>query len=267
MALLERGMPLNAMVRNLGRMGSLGLLEPFSEGTELVMAALDNGERLRAAGVHPVSMLKALMTYRNGRGHLGKLSWLVNQQIVEACEGAFYQSFDCIEPTGKRTVVALDVSGSMSQPCSGASMISCAQGAAAMAMATVRSEKNVITLGFSNRLVNLGIDKTHSLGEVLQRTSIPFGGTDCSAPIVWAHREDIKVDTFIVYTDNETWAGNVHPHQALRAYRNHSGLNSKLIVVGMASNRFTIADPNDIGMLDCVGFDTNTPKAISEFSR
>jgi 60 kDa SS-A/Ro ribonucleoprotein len=43
------------------------------------------------------------------------------------------------------------------------------------------------------------------------------------------------------------------------------GINSKLIVVGMTSTDFTIADPTDIGMLDVVGFDTGAPSIISTF--
>jgi 60 kDa SS-A/Ro ribonucleoprotein len=44
------------------------------------------------------------------------------------------------------------------------------------------------------------------------------------------------------------------------------GIPAKLIVVGMASNGFSIADPNDAGMLDVVGFDTATPQVISGFA-
>jgi len=71
----------------------------------------------------------------------------------------------------------------------------------------------------------------------------------------------------VVYTDNETWAGDIHPAQALRDYREHMGIGARLVVVGMTSNGFSIADPNDAGMLDVVGFDTATPHVISEFSR
>ena len=75
------------------------------------------------------------------------------------------------------------------------------------------------------------------------------------------------MDTFVIYTDNETWAGRVHPAQALRAYRNARGIPAKLVVVGMTSTGFSIADPDDAGMLDVVGFDTATPPVISDFAR
>ena len=74
------------------------------------------------------------------------------------------------------------------------------------------------------------------------------------------------VDAFVVYTDNETWAGNIHPAQALQAYRERMGIAAKLVVVAMASNGFSIADPNDAGMLDVVGFDSATPQVISDFT-
>ena len=44
------------------------------------------------------------------------------------------------------------------------------------------------------------------------------------------------------------------------------GIGAKLVVIGMVSNGFTIADPNDAGMLDVVGFDTATPSVIADFA-
>ena len=69
------------------------------------------------------------------------------------------------------------------------------------------------------------------------------------------------------YTDSETWCGNIHPVQALRKYREKTGIPAKLVVVGMVSNGFSIADPDDGGMLDVVGFDTAAPNVIADFCR
>jgi 60 kDa SS-A/Ro ribonucleoprotein len=43
------------------------------------------------------------------------------------------------------------------------------------------------------------------------------------------------------------------------------GIPARLVVVGMASNGFSIASPADGGMLDVVGFDTATPQVIADF--
>jgi 60 kDa SS-A/Ro ribonucleoprotein len=102
---------------------------------------------------------------------------------------------------------------------------------------------------------------------VVKLTSgLPFGGTDCALPMLWALEQKVAVDTFVVYTDSETWFGQVHPAEALRRYRQQMGIPAKLIVVGMVANSFSIADPKDGGMLDVVGFDTAAPQVMRDFS-
>jgi 60 kDa SS-A/Ro ribonucleoprotein len=94
-----------------------------------------------------------------------------------------------------------------------------------------------------------------------------MGGTDCALPMLWALEKRVKADVFVVYTDSETWYGDVHPAQALQQYRERTGIAAKLVVCAMVANSFSIADPDDAGMLDCVGFDLATPNVISDFAR
>jgi hypothetical protein len=89
----------------------------------------------------------------------------------------------------------------------------------------------------------------------------------CALPMLWAARNKLDVSGFITYTDSETWAGNIHPAQALRQYRSEFVGDAKAVVVGMTSNGFTLADPNDRGMMDVVGFDTSAPAVIADFVR
>ena len=90
---------------------------------------------------------------------------------------------------------------------------------------------------------------------------------DGALPMRYAQATEKAIDTFVIFTDSETWAGNVHPADALRDYRRVSNIDARLVVVGMVSNGFSIADPTDPGMLDVVGFDTATPQLISDFAR
>ena len=107
-----------------------------------------------------------------------------------------------------------------------------------------------------------------SLDDAVKTVSdLPFGGTDCALPMLYAQAQKREIDAFVIYTDSETWAGDIHPAQALGEYRRASGIDSRLVVVGMVSNGFSIADPADLGMLDVVGFDTATPQVISDFAR
>lgn len=267
-ALLEN-MPIGALVRNLGRMTSLGCFEPFSDAQKKAVALLENPVAVKKARLHPMAALKALKQYSAGRGLRGNLAWQPDPRIRSALEGAFYLGFDAVEPTGLNTLISLDVSGSMSWGCvDGMDNINCAEAAAAMSMVAVRTEKNYEVRAFCDRLMSLDITPKDDLDSVLNKTrGLNFGRTDCSLPMVWAKKARIPVDCFYVYTDNETYAGSVHPHVALEQYRQTMGRDAKLVVVGMQSNEFSIANPDDPGMLDVVGFDTAAPAVMSEFCR
>ncbi|PYP75144.1 MAG: TROVE domain-containing protein [Gemmatimonadetes bacterium] len=246
-ALLER-MPLGAMIRNLGVMSKVGLLVPDADATRTVVARLGDRGAIRRARIHPLAVLAALKTYAQGRGMKGQGTWTPVAPVIDALDGAFYLAFGNVEPTGKRTMLALDVSGSMGSPVHGMPYLSCREA----------------YIGLGSGLTPLTISPRQRLDDVVNQTShLPFGGTDCALPMVEALKHRWAVDTFVVYTDSETWAGAVHPAQALRQYRERMGIAAKLVVVAMASNGFTIADPDDAGMLDVVGFDTATPQVIS----
>ncbi len=117
-------------------------------------------------------------------------------------------------------------------------------------------------------MIPLAISPRQRLDDVVSTVSnIPFGGTDCALPMVWAMQHNAKVDVFVVYTDSETWFGRIHPMQALSQYREKMGIRAKLIVVGMTSNGFSIADPDDAGALDVVGFDSAVPAVMADFVR
>lgn len=260
-------MGITALIRNLGKLSSLEMTKPMSATTKTIVSALTDVDKLRKGRVHPLVVLYAMKTYEQGHGLKGSLRWAPERAIVDALDDAFYASFGFVEPTGKNTLLALDVSGSMSSPMPGTA-VSCRAASSAMAMVTARVEKNWHCFGFSHRFVPLPISPKMRLDDIEKKTDgLPFERTDCSIPMVHAMREKLEVDTFVVYTDNETYAGTPHPFQALREYRQKSGRAAKLVVVGMTATGFSIADPSDAGMLDVVGFDTATPGALAEFAK
>ena len=262
-------MPLTAMIRNIATMTRVGLIAPLSQGSKLVAEKLANVEAIKKARVHPIQLLSALKVYQQGHGERGTNTWTPVQTVVDALDEAFYTAFDNVEPTGKNIMLALDVSGSMgSGAIAGIPGLTPRVASAAMAMVTAKVEKNVYIKGFSTQFIDLNISGKKRLDDVISVIDrLPFAGTDCALPMVYATKNKLDVDAFFVYTDNETWAGNIHPHQALQEYRKQSGNNAKSVVVGMVTNGFTIADPNDAGMLDVVGFDSSAPAVMSDFIR
>jgi 60 kDa SS-A/Ro ribonucleoprotein len=262
-------MPMEAMVRNLATMSRIRLLTAGSETARLVVNRLGERERIRRARLHPIKLLAALRTYASGRGVRGSGEWNPVGPVIDALDGAFYLAFENIEPTGKRMLLALDVSGSMSAGVvGGVPGLTPRDASAALALVTAATERNYQVMGFSTTFMPLNITPRQRLDDAIKAVSgLPFSGTDCAIPMLWAAEQKVAVDAFVVYTDSETWYGKVHPTEALRQYRQKMGIPATLVVVGMVANKFTIADPNDVGMLDCVGFSTDTPQVIADFVR
>jgi 60 kDa SS-A/Ro ribonucleoprotein len=259
-------MGLGALVRQLGIMTGSGVIAPLSSEARLVADRLGDAAEIKKARLHPFNILLALATYNQGHGHLGKASWTPMPVVQDALEAAFYASFATIAPSGARTLIGLDVSGSMSSPLMGSPLTVC-EGAAAMAMATMRAEKNWHVMAFDRGLRDLRLTAKMSLSDVTEKTrNVNGGGTDCALPMLWALENKVDVDVFQIFTDNETWAGHVHPSKALQHYRQGRGIAARLVVAGMTSTGFTIADPQDGGMMDVVGFDSAAPAVIADFS-
>lgn len=283
-ALLDAGMPMTALIRNLATMTRVGLLTPTAAATQKVIEQLADRDRLRRARVHPVTVLAAMLTYASGRSARGAATWTPLGRIVDALDDAFYDAFDHLEPTGKRWLIGLDVSGSMDMGVvAGVPGLTPRIAAAAMAMTVMRAGDPYEVVAFTGGggggwysrgtqraedLTVLPLSARQRLDDICgQVRGLPFGGTDCALPMLYATQKAREVDCFAVYTDSETWAGSVHPAQALREYRRANGIDARLVVVGMVANEFTIADPNDAGMLDVVGFDTAAPNVIADFAR
>jgi 60 kDa SS-A/Ro ribonucleoprotein len=285
---LLTNMPMTAMIRNLATMTRVGLLTPMSAAEKTVKAALSDSDTLRKARVHPIKILAALMTYKAGRGLKGSNVWTPTRGVIDALDDAFYGTFGNVTPTGKNTLLALDVSGSMtSGDLGGVIGLSPRVASAAMALITANVESSYEFIGFtgggsgyggwgvSNSTVKISktspvsvlpISPRQRLDDVLKTVDgLPFGSTDCSLPMTWAEEQKLPVESFAVYTDNETYAGRIQPSEALKQYRRKTGIPAKLVVAGMTATNFSIADPKDSGMMDVVGFDTNAPQAMSDF--
>lgn len=301
-ALLPK-MPITATLRNLGKMTNIGLLTPLSEGAKVVTARLTDPNILKRGRVHPIALLNAQAIYAMGHGirrmqnrradEKEPLTWTPNRAITDALDEAFYLAFQGIEPTGKNILLALDVSGSMTGgSIAGVPGLSPRKASAAMAMVTAKSEKNWHIVAFSSGggrraggwqsgnssrgmwghnsdgICPIDITPKMRLDKVLKvLEGWPFGGTDVALPVLYALREKMQVDAFVTYTDNETWAGDIHPHQALEMYRRETGISAKLVAVGMTATDYSVADPNDPASMNVVGFDSAAPSIMADFIR
>lgn len=242
----------SALIRNLGRMSSLGIdLSPF---VGRIIGACRN--------LHPVAALSAWKTYSQGKGLKGSLVWRANPEVVAALEAGFYASFGNLKRSDSKVFFGLDISGSMGTYDSTVAGLKCREVAAAMVMVAMKQQPYMV-YGFSNQLIPLEIRDDWTLPQVMQYMgSLPFGSTDCSLPIRFCNQHAIRdVDLFAVYTDNETNQRN-KPSDALNEYRRNINPNAKLATVALMGGAFSIADPNDPGQVDFVGFDPSVPSVM-----
>lgn len=296
-ALVVNGMPQGALIRNLGKMtnafgNSRSWVAP-------VVAQLADTERLTKGRVHPINVLIAMRTYAKGHGDKGHLTWNVIPDVVDGLDRAFYGAYGSVEATGKRRLLALDISGSMSQMRWGVPNlisglpITPREAAAAVALVTLNAETPGMTdiIGFSGtgrawsgyslgshgqrisfansghgEPIRLDITARRRLDDVCTYTAnLPYGDTDCALPFVWAQRHGMDFDSVEILTDNESWSGPIHAHQAAERYRNHVGHDVKFVAVAMTATSYSVVDPKDPSGLNVSGFDAAVPNLVGDF--
>lgn len=260
-----------ALIRNIVRLQKNGAFEDASFVND-VAARLSDPDMILRTKLHPMNFLNASIVYSEGKVERDvynltrNKSWSTNQTIYDALEAGFYASFKNVVPSGKKILVGLDVSGSMSWNVAVGSDLSAAMAGAAMAMIFAKVEPETLVYGFSDSFRDLKISPDMTFSQIKVRTSaMNFGATNMSLPMEFAQKNQTGTETFVVITDNEVNRGN-HPSQTLKKYRQVTGLDARMAVMGMTVTNFSIADPLDRGMLDVVGFDSNAPKVVSDFS-
>lgn len=284
--LIYKGMPQMALLRNLSRFTRLGIFDSI-EIRNKVAEQLQDTRRLVKSRVHPMKVLLGAATYNEGIGERGD-RWTPNSTISDSLDAAFYNAFGAVHKTNKRHLLALDISGSMMNRVSSKTPIECRVAAAAMALVTAATEPNSVIVGFTGNLQQehyrtygyghrftgqsftdpiseLNISPRERIDDVVTRIeNLDFGRTDCAQPALWALKNNHDFDAIAIYTDNESYAGDIHPYQALNNYRNHVQHRVKQIAVAMSATEYSIADPTDADSLDIVGFDGDVPDLIAD---
>ncbi|MGW6499299.1 TROVE domain-containing protein [Nonomuraea angiospora] len=269
---------MTALIRNLARMTSVGTLTPFSDATRRAVARLTNGDALTKARIHPMDAWLALRVYGTGRTQPNPKApmraWNPVAPITDALEETYELAFGNVQPSGKRLLVAVDSSGSMDGyygsgkvTVSGSTIGTPYEVACAMAVMLARIERgNIYVIDVDTSVHGSKVTPRTNLREIASWQP-SGGGTDLSLPFTWATKQHLVFDGFVVFTDNETWAGRSHPTQTLDTYRRTANPAARVVVATLTPNGHTIGDPRDEGMLNIAGLDASLPLIVNGFIR
>ncbi|GAA0944514.1 TROVE domain-containing protein [Nonomuraea longicatena] len=268
---------MTALIRNLARMTRIGTLRPMTEATRRAVARLTDRDALLKARIHPMDAFLALRVYGSGRSrpnpHAEAQTWTPVPAVLDALEETYQLSFGAVEPSGRRLLVAVDSSGSMSARwgapvvVGGSEIGSPYEVGCAMAVMLSRIERgNVHVIDVDTRVHASKVTPRTNLREI-GRWRPSGGGTDLALPFEWARRERMAVDGIVVFTDNETWAGGRHASQALDAYRRAVAGDARVVVAAMTAGGHSIGDPKDAGVLNVAGLDASLPMVVNAFVR
>ncbi|MFI7465150.1 TROVE domain-containing protein [Nonomuraea sp. NPDC049646] len=266
---------LTALIRNLARMTRLGTLQPMAAATSRAVLRLTDREAILRARIHPMDAWLAMRVYASGQAQPGPRAdlhtWQPVPAVLDALEETYELSFGAVEPSGRRLLVAVDSSGSMSWGggvrVGGSPIGSPYEVGNAMAVMLSRIEEGNLHV--------IDVDTSVHASKVTPRTNLrqiaswqpSGGGTDLSLPFTWARDQRMEVDGIVVLTDNETWAGASHPTQALDAYRRTVNADVRVVVAAMTPAGYSIGDPKDDGVLNVAGLDASLPLIVNGFIR
>lgn len=268
-ALFEK-MPVGATIRNLGNLTDKGMFGQDDGGLDDVTALKERLtiDRMKGAYIHPLNLAMAAKTYEAG-GEAGKsrLRWQPNPKVTALLMGRVEDLMSKVEPTGKRVLHALDVSGSMfgGSPLGG---LHPAHVAGIMALSALKSDPDrARVMYFHTSTIHAGMSEDHTVRDVLNpQSSLWRGvapmGTDASLPFAYAVQKDMKLDAVVVYTDAQTWAGIEHVSVAFERLRKQCpGVRAIFVYVVAYGDRVTLTDPDNPDMHDIVA-SADLPKVL-----
>jgi 60 kDa SS-A/Ro ribonucleoprotein len=254
-------MPLMALVRNLNRIASYGLLNDQNISDLIVERLNDQNDILRSR-ITPLQMVNAFVAINK---------YNVDSVLLNAASNAYEYSFGNIGEISGKTAIFLDVSGSMvgQRGVIGAPDLTAAEAGLVFLMPFIGD--NATTYSFDTRVRKLSVTKRTSIGETLRiAKGFSGGGTSIPSTLNYLLSEDLEYDNIIILTDNESWhpgyyGSNGHTSQSLQNYMETINKNVKVAFIPITATDSSVRDDKMTNTLECVGLDTSTIHVVTEF--
>jgi 60 kDa SS-A/Ro ribonucleoprotein len=164
---------------------------------------LRDREAVKRARAFPYQLLSAFKAAEANKG--------IPREITEALQDAMEIATENVPKIDGKVFVFPDISGSMQSPATGyrkgsTSAVRCVDIAALFAAAILRKNPTAEVIPFESKAVEVKLNPRDSIMTNAEKLSnLPFGGTNCSAPLSLLNRRRSKGDLLIYVSDNESW--------------------------------------------------------------
>lgn len=246
---IQKQMPTFALLRNLRTLHKHDALDAAAFAERM------NVDAIKKAKIFP---FRIYMAYRECFD-LG-----MPKVAINALSLALDNSAEGLPRLPKRTVVALDVSGSMVRAMlsDNSSMSAIEVGAVFVGvLARTGSEAELLLFDTVTKKIDIN-PNTPVLTTIEKLAGIKGGGTDLASPIEYVYNHKMDCDVFIGITDSEDWAGAGFL-RAWSEYRSKRNKNARAYLIQLTPNRALSAPPSDDSVVYIHGWNTEVLKFIS----
>lgn len=199
---IARDAPWQMTRMNLNTFQRHGVFED-AEMVKVIAERLRSADAIRRARVFPFQLMSAYKAAEANKG--------IPREITEAMQDAMEIATENVPEIKGKVFVFPDISGSMQSPVTGyrrgaTSAVRCVDVAALFSAAILRKNPNAEIIPFESNIVDVRLNPRDSIMTNAEKLSnLPFGGTNCSAPLAELNRRKEKADVLIYVSDNESW--------------------------------------------------------------
>ena len=238
----------------------------------IIAERLRDAEAINRARVFPFQLMSAYKAAESNKG--------IPRAITDALQDAMEIATENVPKIDGKVFVFPDISGSMQSPATGfrkgaTSAVRCVDIAALFSAAILRKNPDAEIIPFESKIVDVRLNPRDSIMTNAEKLSnLPFGGTNCSAPLAELNRRKAKGDVLIYVSDNESWidtpfygrfgGGATETMKQWNEFKSRNG-DAKLVCIDIQPYGHTQAqERRDI--LNVGGFSDQVFTLVSEFA-
>lgn len=259
------------MIRmNLNTFGRKGLYSD-PEFVHMLSTRLMNREEISKAKVMPYQLFTTFLNLAGG----------IPSDITASLERALEHSLLNVPTFSGKTLVFVDVSGSMSSPITGhrqgaTTKMRCVDVASLIASSLLRVNPNNTDVSmFDTRVHQAKLDpKASVMANAHTISRFGGGGTSCQLPLIQANDRRTKADLVIYISDNESWFntnrsyyGSIRSTETAEAWAVFKKRNpeAKMVCIDLQPGMSTQAPSTDPSVLNVGGFNDSVYRVIEQF--